>query len=66
MKSVPYKCRFGHITIKSFHYQEETKGTVECDECRKFVGDEINTKAHAIKYNYNVSIVRRGEKAVRI
>lgn len=33
MKSIPYKCKFGHISIKSFQDMEEKPSKVECDTC---------------------------------
>jgi len=66
-KQVPYKCRFGHITIVYFHSYMPTLGTVECEECSKLAGTEIRIVTNTNKIcNYSSSVVRRGEKAVRI
>lgn len=64
MKQVPYKCRFGHITIKRY-YNDSTKGTVECEECAKFVGEYVSMQS-ANKRQYYDSFVRAREMAVRI
>ena len=63
MKQVPYKCRFGHITIRSFLYVGTT-GITDCEECLKLVGTEISL--HKDDKEYHRRIVRRSEKAVRI
>lgn len=66
MKQVPYKCRFGHVTIKN--YYSNTKGTIYCEECMKLAGREIYIDSHSMKNkdSYNRSIVRYEEMAVRI
>lgn len=38
MKQVPYKCRFGHVTIVSFQSRENKASVIACEECLRLAG----------------------------
>lgn len=33
MKQIPFKCKFGHVTIKNFSNKEERPSIVVCEKC---------------------------------
>ena len=66
MKKVPYRCRFGHVTIVTFYPAQPTLGTTECIECTKLIGLDSKIPYNAMSGGYNYSTVKRAEKAVRI
>lgn len=63
MKRIPYKCRFGHVSIVGYSLLQIKLGIIECPKCLELAGTEIFIKG---KGNCGPTIVRRGEKAVRI
>lgn len=64
MKRVPYKCRFGHITILVFYNGQTTLGIIECGKCEGLAGNLASyTKTDNSK---SETRIRNGEKAVRI
>ncbi len=69
MKAVPYKCVFGHITIKKFSKDQPTTGTAICEECLKLAESESITNPYYWRGEYiSMAVVVNKEtiKASRI
>lgn len=75
-KLIPYKCRFGHITIKKYSKNVEKPSEIVCPNCVQpsineahiFVSDNSFGTKHRSSYSYSIPAnnYSREEKAVRI
>lgn len=58
MKQIPFKCRFGHIIVKTFQDNEEKPSEVICKQCYNTSNNEFifdyrrNGKNYSLHHSY--------------
>lgn len=74
MKRIPFKCEFGHITIKEFSDYMNKPSVVVCERCKEEATAKIaryehpyNNKKYIYKYpSKHLQEIYESEMAVRI
>ena len=71
MKAIPYKCKFGHVTIRNYNSEQLKPSVTICEECLKLSGEPIykdhksNVKGDEVYSKRVVGIARENEIAYR-